>query len=209
MRIAILGTGSIGSALATLFARHGHEVWLGSREPGAAAALAARVGARGVVPYRQAVAASELTVLCVPWPHGLDVVASLSGELAGRIVIDASNPESADGRSLAVGHTTSGAEALAQRAPGAHLVKAFNGLYAELLGDRDALARLRPSVFLCGDSAPAKAKVTTLITSCALDAVDCGPLRVARHLEPLAMLMVQLVRGQGWGPAAIALRLAR
>jgi hypothetical protein len=205
MRIAVVGTGGIGSALAALFSRHGHGVILGSRSPRRAGALAKAIGASGVSGYEAAAKAADLVCFCVPWEHSAETIALL-GDLSGKILLDPSNPEAADGRSLAVGHSISGAEILAEGAKGARVVKAFNYLYAELLRDPETLERIAPSIFLCGDDEAARASVSELVTSCGLTPVDCGGLKQARHLEPLAMLMVQLVRERGWPPGAAAMR---
>jgi len=206
MRIAMIGTGGIGSALAHLFAAHGHDVVIGSRFPEAAEPLARSIGASGLFDYRSAAEAAELLCFCIPWEHSAAAISRL-GDLSGKILLDPSNPEAADGRSLALGHTNSGAEVIAALARGARVVKAFNYVYAELLGNERALATLSPSIFLCGDDVIAKATVSELVTSCRLTPVDCGPLKQARYLEPLALLMVQLVREQGWRPDAVAMRL--
>lgn len=206
-RVAIIGIGGIGSALATLFAHHDLDVILGARKREAAAPVAGDLGLAPPVTYRDAAAASDLLCLCVPWEHCADALDRL-GDLAGKTIVDVSNPEGPDGRGLAIGHSISGAEMLASRAPGARVVKAFNYVYAELLRDFDALARLNPSIFLCGDHDEANAEVAALIRACSLEPIDCGPLRNARYLEPLAMLMVQLVRERNWPPAAIAMKLA-
>ncbi len=205
MRIAVIGTGGIGSALAGLFARHGHEVIIGSRFPEAAGPLAKSIGAAGLLDYRAAAEAAELLCFCVRWEHSASAM-SLLGDLSGKILLDPSNPEAAEGRSLAVGHLSSGAEVLAGLARGARVVKAFNYVYAELLRSQQALARLSPSIFLCGDDGSARATVSEIVTSCGLTPVDCGPLKRARYLEPLALLMVQLVREQGWPPDEVAMR---
>jgi NADPH-dependent F420 reductase len=208
MRIAVIGSGGIGSALAHLFARHGHEVIIGSRFPEAAEPLAKAIGASGLTDYRTAARAADLLCFCIPWEHAASAIPQL-GDLSGKILLDPSNPEAADGRSLALGHSTSGAEILAGLARGARVVKAFNYLYAELLRDEPALARVSPSIFLCGDDASAKATVSQVVTSCGLTPVDCGSLKQARYLEPLAFLMVHLVREQGFAPDAVGMRFVR
>lgn len=205
MRIAVIGTGGIGLALGGLFARHGHEVVFGSRDPRASGARAQAVGASGALGYRAAAASASLVCFAIAWENAEAVLAQL-GDLSGKVVLDPSNPEALDGRSLALGHTRSGAEALADRMPGAHVVKAFNYVYAELLRDDAALARVAPSIFYCGDDSDAKSIVAVLLESCGLAPVDCGGLLQARYLEPLAMLMVHLVREQGWAPEAVAMR---
>ena len=206
MQIAVIGTGGIGSALATLFARHGHSVILGTRNPDGDHPLARELGVRAV-DYRAAAASAELVCFCVPWEHAAATARQL-GDLSGKIIIDPSNPEASDGESLLFGHSSSGAEVLASWFPRARLVKAFNYVYAELLRDPQALAERAPSIFLCGDDRSANRVVAGLVTTCGLEAIDCGPLRSARYLEPLAMLMVHLVRKQGWPPARVAMKLS-
>ena len=90
---------------------------------------------------------------------------------------------------------------------GIRVLKAFNYLYADVLRDHEALRRLNPTIFVAGDDGEAKALFSSLASSCGLSAVDCGPLRNARYLEPIAMLMVQLVRTRGFPPDAIAMTL--
>jgi len=206
VRIGIIGSGTLGSALGGLFARHGHEVLLGSRRP--KPARAAEIGARETCSYRDALARSEIAFLCVPGDHVTSALAQCA-PFAGRILVDCSNPETADGRHLALGFDTSGAEEIARLAAGAAVLKAFNHIYAEFLQDDSLLDRDRPSVLYCGDDAHAKRLLDGLLRSCGLDVVDCGPLVHARYLEPLAMLMVHLVREQGFGPTGIVLRLMR
>ena len=207
MRLAVIGTGGIGSGLARLFSRHGHSVVLGSRNPDRENPLGREIGVLPVS-YRAAAEQADIVCFCVAWEHSVDAITQL-GDLTGKILLDPSNPETPDGRALALGHSISGAEILASRAPGAHVVKAFNYVYAELLRDPKALAEVAPSIFLCGDDDEANARVSSLIASCGLQPIDCGRLNVARYLEPLALLMVQLVRKQGWPPSSIGMKLAQ
>ncbi len=207
MRVAIIGTGGIGSALATLFARNGHDVILGSRSVQKATILARQIGGSAASSYRDAAALADVLFFCVPWEHKDGALEQL-GDLSGKIVVDVSNPETVDGRSLALGHSTSGAEIIAARTNGASVIKAFNYIYAELLRAPRNLNRLNPSIFFCGDDDTAKKIVATLIASCKLQPVDCGPLKNARYLEPLALLMVHLVREESWPPDAVGMMLA-
>lgn len=202
VKIAILGTGRMGLALAAAFTAAGHEVVLGSRteERGMTAAATLGGAATGGT-YVTAASDADVVALALTWPDLLEVVAGLP--LRGKILVDCSNPETPDGRGLAVGFSTSGAEEIALRAPGAVVVKAFNHVYAEVLDD--PAARNGSSVLVCGDDAATKAKVAGLIRDVGFSPADAGPLASARYLEPLAMLMVQLVRVQGWEPARTAL----
>ena len=208
MRVAIIGTGGIGSALATLFARNGHEVILGTRSVEKATLLARQIGGADPSSYRAAAESADIVFFCVLWEHKDGALDQL-GDLSGKIVVDVSNPETVDGRSLVLGHSISGAEIIAARADGARIVKAFNYIYAELLRAPQKSGRLNPSIFLCGDDDAARKIVSSLIASCQLQPVDCGPLRNARYLEPLALLMVHLVHEEGWPPDEIGMKLAQ
>lgn len=204
MKIGILGSGVIGSALAKRFARGGHQALIGSREtkqPSGGETIQ-----RGS--YDDAIAHAEIIFLAIGWPYGLSVVQS-AGSFHNKILVDVSNPESPDGRSLVVGHTTSGAEEIARAAKDARVLKAFSHFYAELLLEDIPFDGGSPSVLYCGDDPDAKEMLRYLIAGCGFDPIDAGPLASARYLEPLAMLTVHLVREQGWGPTGIAWRLMR
>jgi 8-hydroxy-5-deazaflavin:NADPH oxidoreductase len=203
VKIAVLGTGHMGRALASAFAAAGHSVAMGARtaERGLAASRDLRPPGWGGR-YEDAAKTAEMVVLALSWPDVLAVVDTLP--LDGKVVIDCSNPETPDGRGLAVGLTSSGAEEIALRIPGALVVKAFNHVYAEVLGS--PAAAKGAAVLVCGDHDTAKARVTELIGELGFSALDAGPLRSARYLEPLAMLLVQLVRVQGWAAVRTAFR---
>ena len=206
IRIGILGAGSLGGSLAAVFTAAGHEVTIGSGEPERAAILAARHGCRAAPTYAGAAADADLTFLSVAWPWARDVVSQLALP-QGSILVDATNPETEDSRGLTVGLETSGAEQLQALTP-APVLKAFNATYGEVLTSGRIPSR-DVSIFFCGDDDRGKAMLAELIESCGFDAVDCGGLRVARFLEPLAMLMVQLVRERGEPSDATAMTLTR
>jgi predicted dinucleotide-binding enzyme len=98
-----------------------------------------------------------------------------------------------------MGHTTSGAEAIAALAPSAHVFKTFNQTGFENMADAPAYAA-RPVMFVAGDNAASKSHVIALVESTGFEAVDAGPLRAARLLGPLAMLWIGLGRLGGLGP---------
>lgn len=197
LKIGILGSGTMGCALSARLIRGGHDVRVGARLP---------TGSQ--VSYAAAVAHGDVVFLALPWPHGVELVRRL-GPFEDRILVDVSNPETKDGRGLLLGHDNSGAECIAASADGAHVVKAFSHFYAELLHDDVAFDGGAASVLYCGDDAKAKDTVRRIIASCGLDPIDAGGLGNARYLEPMAMLTVQLVRAQGWGPTGVAWRLMR
>jgi predicted dinucleotide-binding enzyme len=205
VRIVVVGTGRLGSAVGRLFVRCGHDVAVASRDPERGRRAAAALGRRAeAVPLSRASARGDLALLATLWENTRHAVEA-GGPYDGRILIDATNPESEDGRSLAVGHTTSGAEMIAGWAPDARVVKAFNHTYAELLDAGPAFSGGPASVLLCGDDRGARAAVAGLVASCGFDPVDAGPLASARYLEPVAALFVELVRGGGrHDPSGIA-----
>ena len=213
--IAVLGSGTMGRALGAVLARRHHRVLIASRDAERARAGAAAV--REVVGEEAgrrvsaslpsaAVIRSDTAFLATRWAETFEMLES-AGEFRGRILVDASNPEAPDGRSLALGHTTSGAEEIARRASGARVVKAFNHIYAEVLARGPVFGPGKASAFLCGDDAEAKASVSLLIEDLGFSPVDAGGLSAARLLEPAAALMVQIVRVMGREPGSVALAL--
>jgi len=207
VKIAVLGTGRMGSALAAAFARRSHEVRLVSREPARARERAASIsGSVEPALAADAVRWSDAVALACLWDDAPTMI-SLAGDFRGKTLIDATNPEGADGRELVVGGETSGAEELARLARGARLVKAFNHVYAELLDGSPLFSGRRASAFLCGDDREAKGTASCLAAGLGFSPVDVGPLSAARLLEPMAALMVQIVRGTGRPPGSVALAL--
>ena len=133
-----------------------------------------------------------------------DAVAALQGVggLAGKVVVDITNPLTADYMGLTLGHSTSASEEIARAVPEALVVKAFNTLFAQVLaGGADFGNGQTASVFVASDSTPAKATVTALAQSLGFATVDAGGLKNARYLEPLAGLNIYLGYGAGLGTA--------
>lgn len=202
MRIGILGTGTMGMAVGRLFARSRHDVVFGSRSEARARRAAAAVPRASGSSHEGALVGSDLVAVAQTWGDVFGALAGV-GPWGGRILLDCTNPEPPEGRGLMVGHVTSGAEEIARRAPDARVVKALNHIYAETLDSlRDGA--VRPVAFLCGDDAPARDVVAGLLAEAGLRPVDAGPLRCARYLEPLAALMVELVRARGLAPVEVA-----
>ena len=200
MRIAIIGIGNVGGALAQGLAGKGHDLMLGARRPDApeVAALAAATGATAALPDAAA-AAADLVILALPWSGAEAAVRGL-GDLSGRIVIDCMNPlgMTADGLGLTMGHTTSGGETVAGWLPGARVVKTLNQVGAELMARNDHLP-LRPVMFMAGDDPAAKAAVAGVLRDLGFAPQDAGPLVRARLLEPFGMLWISQMLTQGAG----------
>ena len=191
MNIAIMGRGQVGEALATASRRVGHQVTFGVRSP--------RTGIPDEATMAEAAGSAEMVILAVPY-EAVPAVIAASGGLAGRIVIDATNPLTMKegGLSLSLGFETSGAEGIATLAPRAAVFKTFNQTGFANMAGADAFAA-RPVMFVAGDDDAAKPRVLRLVTEIGFEAVDCGGLHQARLLEPLAMLWIDLANRQGLG----------
>lgn len=126
-----------------------------------------------------------------------------AGDLTGKTVIDITNPLTPDMSGLSIGHTTSAAEEIQKAVPQARVVKAFNTVFAQVLGNDARAGAPKAQVLYAGDDADAKEAVRALIESAGFEAVDAGPLANARTLEPLGLLNIYLgyVAGRGTGVA--------
>jgi 8-hydroxy-5-deazaflavin:NADPH oxidoreductase len=201
MNITILGAGNMGSAFVKQFTRAGHNVRVTARSAEKAAAVAAANPGAVALPPSEALGDSTVVIVATGYQDAVPALKSL-GSLAGKVVIDVTNPLSADYKSLTIGHETSAAEEIAKAVPEADVVKAFNTVFAEVLADGPAFQFGQlASVFVAGDSEHAKQAAKTLIQSIRFKAVDAGPLRNARYLEPLAGLNIYLGYGAGHGTA--------
>jgi 8-hydroxy-5-deazaflavin:NADPH oxidoreductase len=203
MRIGILGSGLMGGKLGTLFARAGHEVvfsYARSKDKLKRLARSAGRTARAGTPAEAAQDADAL-VLAVHWSRLHDVLQQ-AGDVSGKIIISCSLPMNADNTELAVAHTSSGLEELARIVPKARVVAAFNTVPSEVLFRVYAARRRasRPSLVYCGDDKHGKALAATLIRDVGFDPVDAGPARIARHIEPFALLVAQLAYEGTGGP---------
>lgn len=210
MKIAMIGAGNVGGTLGKLWTAKGHDVMFGVRDPKdpgiqdllKSAGSKARAG--GV---KDAAACGEVVVLATPWPATQDAIRS-AGDLAGKIVVDCTNPLAPDLSGLVVGTTNSAGEEVARWARGAKVVKAFNTIGAPNFGNPKFDSEAA-TMFICGDDAGAKAVVGKLAAELGFDVVDAGPLLAARLLEPLAMLWIHLAFKQGLGPTGHAFKLLR
>ena len=211
MRIGILGSGLLGGKLGTLFARAGHELvfsYARSQEKLKRLARNAGANAQAGTPAEAARHAQAL-ILAVHWSWLADVLGQ-AGDVSGNVIVNCSLPMNADNTDLAVAHTSSGLEELVKIVPRARVVAAFNTVPSEVLFavyQRRRRAR-RPGLLYCGDDRRAKSVVMTLIRDLGFDPVDAGPARIARHIEPFALLMAQLAY-EGKGGPGVAYRFER
>jgi len=196
MRIAIIGAGSVGKKLGTLAHRAGHDVVFGVR----AGSGPEGFSAMGV---SQAVAGAELVVLAVPYTACEDILPPLAASLAGRIVVDATNPLNADWSPLLLGEATSGAQHVAALVPGARVVKAFNTVFADIMTP-EGLNRegRRVTAFIAGDDPTACSAVAQFAADLEFAPQIVGALGLARFLEGMAHLNIAIALGQSGGTNA-------
>jgi len=203
MRIGILGSGLMGAKLGTIFARAGHEVvfsYARSEQKLKKLAQQAKGKAQPGTP-REAAQDTDAVLLAVHWSR-FDDVLKQAGDLSGRVVVTCSLPMNDDNTELVVAHTSSGAEDLAKKIPKARVVAAFNNVPSEVLfGVHEAKRKAtRPSLVYCGDDRRGKEVAAELILDVGFDPVDAGPLRIARYIEPFALLVGQLAYEGKDGP---------
>jgi NADPH-dependent F420 reductase len=209
MTIGIIGSGNVGGTLGTRWAKAGHDIVYGTRDPQAndIKQLLAQAGGKArAATLQEAARAGEVLLLAMPWNATQPVLEGL-GDLAGKTLIDATNPLLADLSGLDVGTTTSAAEKVAAWARGAKVVKAFNTVGANIMANPSFSAE-RPALFYCGDDATAKQTTKQLAEAIGFEALDAGPLTQARLLEPFALLWISLALKYGYG-LDIAFKLLR
>jgi predicted dinucleotide-binding enzyme len=197
MRIAIIGAGNVGSALGRAWLGTGEDVFFGIPDP-----ADPKYGSLPQERLRtppEAARDAEIVVLATPWPATGAAVKSLS-DLSGKILIDCTNPlgMGSDGLELMLGHNTSGGEQVAAWASGAAVFKTLNQIGAENM-DKATLFPIRPVMFVAGDDEARKPIVSSLIAKLGFEAVDAGPLRIARLLEAYGMLWIDQALNRGRG----------
>lgn len=174
-KIGIIGSGNVGQALARGLKRVGHEV---------------RVAGHDEKIVRETGEWAEIVFLAVPFRAIDDTLRELGEAIHGKPLVDVTNALGPD-MSLALGFTTSGAEELQKKVKDARVVKAFNTVFAQHM-DKGQLNGKPLTAFVASDDDAAKRDVMQLALEIGFDAVDAGPLKSARSLEPLAVLNIQL-----------------
>jgi 8-hydroxy-5-deazaflavin:NADPH oxidoreductase len=211
MRVGILGSGLMGGKLGMIFAQAGHEVifsYARSNDKLERLARDAKGKARPGTP-RDAAQEADALLLAVHWSR-IDDVLKQAGDLSGKVIVTCSLPMDAGNSRLIVANTSSGAEKLTKKIPGARVVSAFNTVPSEVLfGVYEARRRkTRPSLVYCGDDQRGKTVAAALIRDAGFDPVDAGPLQIARYTEPFALLVAQLAY-EGDGGPELAYRFER
>jgi len=184
MTIAILGQGNMGKGLAKRLNGKADLVF-GARTPNA-----------GEINYAEAIKDADIVVLALPFDAALHAAKTLN--LTGKVVVDMTNPVTADYSGLRMGHSTSAAEEIQQAAPGAKVVKAFNTIFAGLF-DAPVANTSKVAVFLAGNDEAAVAKVGELATLAGFSVENAGKLDAARLIEPVGMLNIRFGFGLGQG----------
>lgn len=208
MKIAIIGAGNVGQALAKRFVRAGHDTTFGVRNPDDAKHTSL---GQPRLQARAAAAAADVVVLATPWP-ATEAACRDIAPLTGKIVLDCTNPlqMGPEGLGLGVGFSTSGGEMVAGWCPGASVFKAFNTTGFGVMAAPERYAT-KPVMFVAGDDTARKDTVLKLVDDTGFEAADAGPLRQARLLEAFAMLWIDqaMIRGRGRDFAFALVRPAR
>jgi 8-hydroxy-5-deazaflavin:NADPH oxidoreductase len=210
MKITVIGAGNMGAAFTKQLSNAGHQVSVTARDATKAAQVAAANPGAKAVPAAGAAEGADAVVLATGYADAVSALRG-AGNLAGKVVIDITNPLTADYMGLTIGHSTSAAEEIAKAVPGAEVVKAFNTVFAQVLGEgADFGGGRQVEVFVASDSERAKQTARTIAESIGFAVVDAGPLKNARYLEPLAGLNIYLGygAGQGTGIAPVWIRKA-
>jgi predicted dinucleotide-binding enzyme len=186
--ISIIGLGGMGRAIGARAVEAGHAVEVIGRDAAKAEDLAAELGGGATAGTFGAVPAGDIVILAVPNAGAVPVVARYGDALAGKVIVDITNPMKADASGLTTSDGTSAAQEIARAAPAsAHVVKAFNTVFGHIMAPGRPL-----DVLFAGDDARAKASVSAFIKSLGLRPLDAGGLAMAHWLEGTGLLMVSL-----------------
>jgi 8-hydroxy-5-deazaflavin:NADPH oxidoreductase len=196
MKVLVIGTGNMGAGFVKQLTAAGHQVTVAARESAKAQALAQQHGAKAVA-LANAANGVDAIVVATPYEQAAAALNS-AGDVAGKVVIDITNPLTADYMGLTVGHSTSAAEEIA-RATAAEVVKAFNTIFAQVLAEGAQLGQDKVTVFVASDSERAKQTARSLAESMGFAVMDAGGLKNARYLEPVAGLNIYFGYGAGLG----------
>jgi len=201
MKIGILGFGSVGKKLAKLFAQAGHEVHIGLRDP-------SEVKSDNDAPYTfgsfsDVAEAVELLALAIPYNASLDALKDLAPKLAGKIIIDNTNPLNNDWSPLLLGQENSAGEEIQRLLPESFVIKAFNTIFADVM-QKEAHNRDGQNItaFIAGNDDHAKNTIIELTRSCGFAPLNVGDITSARYLEAMAHLNIRIAVGLQGGTNA-------
>lgn len=186
--ISIIGSGNMATTIGTRAAKHGHTIEIMSRNTAKAQALAEQLGNGATVGTFGAKPAGEIVILAVLYAGVVDAVTTYGDALAGKILVDITNPFNDDASGL-VSNSSASQEIAAAAPESAHVVKAFNTIFGHVLATGTPL-----DAFIAGDSAEAKSTVTAFLESMELRPLDAGGLQTAPILESTGLLLMGLAR---------------
>ncbi len=202
MKIAIIGTGTVGNALVKGFSKGKHEIRMGSRDPSKA-----KPSTVPIKPQKEVVEWAELVALAIPHSATEESIKAIGpGLFKGKMLLDVTNALG-PGMELAIGCTTSAAEEIARLTPGAKVVKAFNTVFAPNQSTGN-IGGQKLTLFVASDDKTAKEAVMQLGKEIGFEPVDAGPLKSARYLEPMGIEIIKLGLQLGMG-TSIGYRLVR
>ena len=199
MEITIIGTGNMARGIGTRAVAGGHDVTLLGTEQANAEELADELDGSVKAGTVGDPIAGDLVVLAVYYPITREVVERYGDQLDGKIVVDISNPIDTEAFEPIVPDAGSGAQEVADAAPKAKVVKAFNTTFAGTLANSGKVAGQPLDVFIASDDEDAKRTVVQLVEEGGLRPVDAGPLRRARELEALGYLHMGVQEPLGTG----------
>ena len=188
--ISIIGSGNMATAIGTRAAKHGHTIELMSRNTAKAQALADQIGNAATVGTFGATPTGDIVIVAVLYAGAVEVVTHYGDALAGKILVDITNPFNPDASGLVTTPGNSVSQQIAAAAPeGAHVVKAINTILGGVLAEDKPM-----DVFFAGDSAEAKARFAAFLESLDMRPLDAGGLDMAHALEWAGILLVGLAR---------------
>lgn len=196
MNVGIIGAGNVGRALAGSLTRGGHAVVISSSKTEDASAAAAATGARAATSNHEVAQAADVVILAVGFGAIKGLATELGSALEGKTVVDVTNMPSPD-PSNPNPDATSAAERIQVLLPGAHVVKAFNTAFAVRQAD-PIVDGVQLDGFVAGEDGDAKTAVLELVESVGFRPIDVGPLPMARTLEAMGWLNIQLQIRNGW-----------
>jgi predicted dinucleotide-binding enzyme len=209
MNILIIGAGNMGAALVKQLSRAGHRITITARSQEKAQALAQQHSNTVAVHANGAAEGVDAVIVATGYADAVPALQAV-GNLQGKVVIDITNPLTPDYMGLTLGHDTSAAEEISRALPGAHVVKAFNTLFAQVLAEGADFGQGRvATVFVASDSERASQTATVMAESMGFAVQAAGGLHNARYLEPLAGLNIYLGYGAGLGTSIAPTWIAR
>ena len=195
MKVAIIGAGNVGKALGTSITRAGHDVTFSASDLQHAVDAAREIGATSAASNTEAVRGADVVILAIPFAGAGEAVAGEIREaVAGKAVIDVTNPMKPDYSGSAVSDG-SAAEEFQKLLPEAKVVKAFNTIFAT----NQANPTREIDGYVAADDEKAKQRVISLVESMGFTALDVGPLSSARFLEGMAFINIGVNAANGWG----------